>query len=34
MMVLFVFQNAEGAVELLVEKEPHHLVGKGHFRQG
>lgn len=33
MVVGFVSQYAEPAVELLYKKQSHHLMGKGHFRQ-
>ena len=33
MMVRFVIQYGERPVDLLQQKDPHHLVGEGHFRQ-
>ena len=33
MMIRFALQNGEGAVKLLDEDEPHHLVAEGHGRE-
>ncbi len=33
MMVGFAFQNGEGAVKLLNENQPHHLMAEGHGRK-